>query len=232
MRVAICEDNVGDAAELARLLEIEGHAGACCVYQSAEPLLDAYAMGTRYDLVFMDIEMPGINGYEAAQLIFDNYLSEFPVIIFLTVTDAYVHKAYHLGNDYLAKPVEIGSLSEALGRAAEKIAQRKIEVETSDGVVCLDLREVLFFEAHYGEVRVVAHERVFLTRAPLAELAEKVRGRPFAVTHRSYIVNLAHVKERCATSVRLAGGHEVPLSRGFRHGFREALKRFVKYATV
>jgi len=73
---------------------------------------------------------------------------------------------------------------------------------------------------------------VFLTRAPLAELAEKARGRPFAATHRSYIVNLAHVKDHCATSVRLVGSHEVPLSRSFRHGFREALKRFVKYATV
>jgi len=90
----------------------------------------------------------------------------------------------------------------------------------------------LFFEAHYGEVRVVAHERVFLTRAPLAELAEKVSGRPFAATHRSYIVNLAHVKDHCATSVRLAGSHEVPLSRGFRHGFREAFNKFVSNATV
>jgi len=46
-----------------------------------------------------------------------------------------VRKAYHLGSDYLAKPVERGSLSEALGRAAEKIALRKIEVETADGIV-------------------------------------------------------------------------------------------------
>ena len=120
MKIAICEDNENDANVLMLRLNEAYRSELCDLYSSAFLLLEAYAEGKRYDLIFMDIEMPGISGYDAAKLIYDTYPAEFPLIVFLTVTSSYVYSAYYLGWAYKIKPITPEDLSELLNRAVKK----------------------------------------------------------------------------------------------------------------
>ena len=107
MRIGLCEDDDNDAERL--LGYINGFEGVSALdrYVTSEQLLDAYGNGLRYDLLFMDIQLLGMNGFDAAKKIHSDYYGERPLIVFITVTDKYVYEAYNVGWDYACKPVDI-----------------------------------------------------------------------------------------------------------------------------
>ena len=184
MKIAICEDDNCDAELLIRLIrELEG-ISVTDRFISAEQILAAYSHGKRYDLVFMDIQMPGINGFKAAKIIHNEYHEERPLIAFLTITDKYVFDAYNVGWDYVCKPIERERIRQLYTRAQAELSYRKILLHTTEGSVYFESKSIIYIESFYGMVNIITKQSTHKTRMTLETIQKLLGNRPFLKIHR------------------------------------------------
>jgi DNA-binding LytR/AlgR family response regulator len=156
-----------------------------------------FARELRYDVVFCDVEMPGLTGVEAAPLVRDR--RDPPAVVFVTAHEQYAVEAFAVeAFDYLLKPLDPGRLARVVERLRERTrehaaAVEKIPVVAGGGTELLDFEEVYFVQADGDYSRVHTYDRSYLCTASLGELEERLPGSRFARIHRSYLVNLAKV---------------------------------------
>lgn len=223
LRVAVCDDNTKEIADICQFVcACPGEIHPDC-FSSAELLLDTYRNGSRYDLILMDIQMPGLGGIQAATILCDLYYNERPLIVFLTTTDKYVFDGYQVGWNYICKPLQPETLPALFAKAQLELSSRRVCIQLSDSVLHLETRAVLYFEAFYGEVRIVMQDKEYFTQLPLANIQELLGVRPFFLSHRCYLVNLRHIIKHTKTDIQLLGGKTVPLSRNRRAPLIECL---------
>jgi DNA-binding LytR/AlgR family response regulator len=226
MKIAICEDNNYDADLLVKLVsELKG-ISATERFLSAEKLLESYAHGKRYDLVFMDIQMPGINGFRAAEILHSEYHQARPLIVFLTVTNKYVFDAYNVGWDYICKPINAERMQLLHARAQTEFSHRKIILPTKEGTTCFESGEVIYFESYYGVVNIITKQVKRETRLTLEKVLELLGNRSFCQTHRCYVINLRHVTMYSNNEVSMSTGKLIPLSRNRRKPFEQSFEDF------
>jgi DNA-binding LytR/AlgR family response regulator len=163
------------------------------------------------DLVLLDIQMPGMSGFDVIEA-----LGDVPLVVFVTAFDEYAIKAFEINSvDYLLKPVSKERLEEAVGRARDTLGEgpglgREIEklrtmvrsrglerlpVSKGKKIVLLDLDEIVWFSSDEGLVFAHTSDGRFLVNRTLSELEERLDDARFFRIHRSTIVNLNHVRE-------------------------------------
>jgi two-component system response regulator LytT len=148
------------------------------------------------DVVFLDIEMPGVSGLAAAPLIRER--TDPPAVVFVTAHAEYAVDAFAVeAFDYLLKPVDPERLARVLERLRDRSREsalpvEKIPVVAAGGSELLDVGEVQYIQADGDYSRVHTYDRSYLSTASLGELEERL-GPRFARVHRSYLVNLAKV---------------------------------------
>jgi DNA-binding LytR/AlgR family response regulator len=194
------------------------------------------------DLVFLDIQMPGMDGFEVLAA-----LDDVPLVIFATAYDEYALKAFEVNSiDYLLKPIEKERLASAverarellsgddLGREIERIAGLvkargvdRIPVQKGKKIILVDHADIVWIEASEGLVFVHTRDQRLLANTTMAELEARLDPATFFRTHRSSIVNLNHVVEivpwfggKYKVVVDDAGRSEVVLSRARARALR------------
>jgi DNA-binding LytR/AlgR family response regulator len=196
----------------------------------------------RFDAVFLDVAMPGLDGLELASLLAK--LTEPPVIVFVTAYDKHAVAAYGIGAvDYLLKPVRAERLADALARvlrvvpgepaetaiqpAALPDAMAALPVETAGRTRYVRRNEVHYVEAHGDYVRLHTHSGVHLVRMPISRLEEYWSPAGFIRVHRSFLVAVGAVRELRSDSVGGLLAHtdvgDVPVSRRHARELRERL---------
>jgi DNA-binding LytR/AlgR family response regulator len=211
VRALVVDDEKPARGELRYLLaahpevEIVGEAAS-----AGEAL--ALAESVRYDVVFLDIELPGMTGIEVARLVLDR--SERPAVVFVTAHERYAVDAFAVeAFDYLVKPVEPDRLARVVARLARELVRatpqvEKIAVVSAGGAkTLLDYDAVYWIEADGDYSRVHTYDRGYLSTSSLRELEESLPGVRFARIHRSHLVNLAKV-----AAVRRAGPDRLRLA--------------------
>jgi DNA-binding LytR/AlgR family response regulator len=150
----------------------------------------------RCDVVFLDVEMPGLTGFEAAPLVRERRRP--PAVVFVTAHAHYAVEAFAVeAFDYLLKPVDPDRLTRVIERLRERTSENaapveKLPVVAGTGTELLDLDQVHFARADGDYSRVHTYDRSYLCTASLGELEERL-GPRFVRIHRSYLVNLAKV---------------------------------------
>lgn len=234
MRVLVVDDERRARERLIRLLAAfadltvvgEADNGLAAVEQIA---------ALKPEVVFLDIQMPGMDGFE----VLDN-LAQRPLIVFATAYDQYAIKAFEASAvDYLLKPVEADRLASAIVKLREKqtsldrlmqarpplkrlVGKRlqRMHVLPVDAIECFVSEDELVFAAN--------PEGRFLLNTTLRDLEARLDAEQFARVHKSAIVNLAKVVEidpdsRSSGSVRLESGQCLELSRRYAARLRELL---------
>lgn len=193
------------------------------------------------DLVFLDIEIPEMNGFGVIEAI---GVENMPVTIFVTAYDRYTLRAFEVhALDYLLKPFDEPRLTMALERAKKELSLRRalqvtnlggfmeammrqpgpqrMAVKSGGRTVFLQLDELDYVEAagNYARLRVGGHE--YLIRETMSALEAKLPQSDFVRIHRSVIVNRRRIKElrpwfTGEYVVILTTGKELTLSRGYR----------------
>jgi two-component system LytT family response regulator len=196
------------------------------------------------DMVFLDIEMPEYSGFELLDF-FKHINFE---IIFVTAYSQYAIKAFEVSAvDYLLKPVEIDSLKNAVEKACHKRSQfnimqrldlmkevyrgddvRKIALPMSDGLLFVEVNEIIFFEADraYTHVFLVNGSKVTVSK-PMRIFEEVLNNRPFFFRpHRSYLINLNYIKKynRSQSLIIMDNQLNVAVSREKKQDFEDLLK--------
>jgi len=189
-----------------------------------------------YDVVFLDVRMPGLNGIELG-----NVLRRFaspPAIVFVTAYEEYAVRAFDVGAcDYLLKPVSRDRLRTALGRALGRPPERvpdddpsaTIPVETAGRTRFIVRDQVSWVEAEGDYVRLhTAEGDAHLVRMPISHLEDRWAAHGFIRIHRSYLVSFKRITEFSVTagihSVTVAG-QSLPVSRRHVRDVRDRILR-------
>lgn len=171
-------------------------------FNSAEAA-SMFMMGNQVDLVFLDIQMPGINGIEFARNIPKNTL-----IIFTTAYSEYALDSYEVeAIDYLVKPIEADRLKKAVDKAISyhtlllseenksvgNIEDEYIFVKSDRRYFKVNLKDILFIEGLKDYVIIQLAEQRIITRMNLKTMHELLPKSTFLRINRSYIVNTTHI---------------------------------------
>ncbi|GMU42890.1 MAG: response regulator transcription factor [Xanthomonadales bacterium] len=198
------------------------------------------------DLMFLDIQMPGIDGFGVLRTL---PVTRWPLVVFTTAYDQYALDAFRVhAVDYLLKPVEDERLREALARARKlkehsdleaqharllalvgsdqpsslgERADDRLTLKDGSTLIRVPLADIRWIDAAGDYVVVHTAQANHIARASLRELAERLPPERFVRIHRSTIVHARYVTRlrphiNGEYFVDLDGGHELKLSRGYR----------------
>ncbi|MCI8337351.1 MAG: response regulator transcription factor [Lachnospiraceae bacterium] len=204
MVVGICDDEEAVREDLRKRVLGSMSRAEIFSFASGEELLKC---GANFDILFLDIQMPGRNGMDVARDFRREH--EQCILIFVTGVEEYVFQAFDVGAfHYLVKPFSEKKFLQVLERAVETKRQRQVEEDRAFVVNAGGShRRVLFRDIVYAEVfnrKVVIH-----TLSDTVEYYGKLRdlereaGEGFFRTHRSYLVNLRHVTKYDMANVYL-----------------------------
>lgn len=182
----------------------------------------------RPDIIFLDIQMPGKNGFQLLE-----ELDSVPTVIFTTAYDEYALKAFDYNAlDYLLKPIEPNRLEEAIKKIFEKKAKdtaaeehpEKLteddQVFVKDGEKCwfVKLANIRLFESEGNYVRLYFEDNKPLILRTLNYLDERLDRKTFFRANRKHIINLRWIESispwlNGGLLVKLKGGHKIEVSR-------------------
>ncbi|TPD55485.1 MAG: response regulator transcription factor [Thalassolituus maritimus] len=233
-RVLVVDDEPLARQRLKRLLE--EHKDFACIAEAGDGQAAVdWLSQFRADLVLLDIQMPGLDGLQAAEKI--RSLANPPVIVFCTAYDDHALAAFDVdAADYLLKPIRKEDLIRALSRAAERLsrqvagpaARTHISARTSQGLVLTPVDDVLFFSADQKYVSMHHADGETLIDDSLKQLEEEFPQR-FMRIHRSYLVASDRVQrlENTDDGVVLwlrGSDHPLPVSRRHAPGVKKHLR--------
>ena len=185
------------------------------------------------ELVFLDIQMPKINGFEMLELI-----SPMPAVIFITAFDEFALKAFEANAiDYLLKPVAEDRFEKAVQKfldkvtpaetqtnsLLEKMAQtpaqnNRVVVKTGNKVKIIPIHEIQYLEADDDFVKIITAEGTFLKNKTMIFYEQTLDAQQFVRVHRSYIVHISQITkiEPYQKETHLAilrNGQQIPISK-------------------
>ncbi len=199
LKALVCDDEAPARSELRYLLEEAGGVEIVGEASSANEALQLIK-AVPYDVVFLDVDMPGLDGIELAESLGE--LEDQPAIIFVTAYSEHAVKAFEVAaTDYLVKPVELDRLKQAVGRLKPAVTAEKgprverIPVEKAGKKLLLDADDVFYIMAKddYSYMHTAAER--YLSTFSLANLEKKLEPNGFFRVHRRFLVNLEKVSE-------------------------------------
>lgn len=184
------------------------------------------------DLIFLDIQMPKINGFEMLELI-----QPAPAVIFITAFDEFALKAFEANAiDYLLKPVAEDRFQKAIQKFLDKSGQtpntselletmakepsqsNRIVVKTGSKVKIIPVHEILFLEAEDDFVKIVTAEGSFLKNKTMSFYEQSLDPNLFVRVHRSFIVHIGQITkiepyQKETHMAILRNGQQIPISK-------------------
>lgn len=194
----------------------------------------------KVDVLFLDIQMPGMDGFELLQK-----LDQVPQVVFVTAYDEYAIKAFqHNALDYLQKPIEPDALARAVAKIehqntllkAQKVPTKNREtlgvqdqVFVKDGELCwfVTLGDIRLFEVSGNYTTLYFDDNRPMLNKTLNQLAERLDDSQFFRANRNQLINLNHIEkvEPWIQGIRvyLSGGESIELSRRQTQQFKELM---------
>lgn len=226
LKIGICDDEPGDLAQILELVKLYDNENQLQVttYLHAKDLLSA-AKKTCFDIVLLDIEMEPPTGFDVAKELIA--MPEPPIVIFATKSNAYALKGYGVAVRYLQKPVAKEDFFEAMDVAVTDATAHRLTFQIDNTLISIRLRDVQYIEA-FGHYTVVhTDQEAFRFRSTLKEVMAKLPKGYFVSPHKSYVVNLEHIRSATSSEICMSCGMKIPIGRKRMQEFNAALYRFL-----
>ncbi len=203
-------------------------------FLSGKFLLESFRNGKSYDVVFLDMEMPEMNGLEVAREI-RALRGKVTRIIFLTGYPEYMQESFDVrAFHYIIKPVEFPEFERKFKDTLDDFIEdeENISVFKSDeDDVVLKTKDILYIEKQKGEKRLCVHmqDETLSVKGNLNAMERSLIDKHFLKIHRAVLVNMRHIKRIRKTEVVLSNGETAPMS---RRKEIEVKEYFMQYAIM
>ena len=186
----------------------------------------AFLNTNQVDLLFLDINMPGLSGISFARS-----LTLSPLIIFTTAYPEYAVEGFELNAlDYLVKPYSFERFFKAVNRAKERLLKlnsegdttRKIILKADKKIYSISFSEIKYIEGQGDYLKIHLVDKVLVVHQTLKSIMESLPEEEFMRIHKSYLVNLNHIEFIEGNQVKV-GENQIPVSPPNRE---ELLERF------
>ncbi|WMJ89081.1 LytR/AlgR family response regulator transcription factor [Anaerocolumna sp. MB42-C2] len=232
MNIAICEDNKAIASEVENyILNLGFRNMECDIFYSGDKLI-SYLLGneTAYQIYFLDIIMPGINGIETAQKIREKDTKA--IIIFMTDYKDYVFHVFEvLPFRFLIKPVTQEKIDIIVYDAIEYLCSSKkfffFSVENTNYQVPFE--DIIYFESNKRKIRMVTNKEEHLFYDKLSNVEQKLDNNFFARIHVSYLINFENLCEVETNKVRMINSDILPISMKYQKTIKENHMNYIKW---
>lgn len=232
MKILICDDSDNSIYDIQKLLDI---------YENSHPVkfeIISFTSGKKliertdhFDVAFVDIEMPGVNGLTLTKHL--KAVNPNITIFIVTSFNGYLDDAMDLNVfRYLSKPVDSTRFNKGLDMALELYRQNSesIIIETTDGTHNLSSGDILYITIDKRKTRVVTVKGEFISCENLSFWKDRTDLLGcFVQPHYSFLVNMKHITDFTKNEITLDTGVTVPISRGHYTSFR---KSFFEYMGV
>lgn len=227
IKIAICDDDLIILNQTKKLIEdYKKKDFDIYVYKSGEELLESKSI---FDIIFLDIDMIGINGIETAKRIrlYDKQVK----IIYVTNYTDYTYSAFSVhAFGYLVKPIKEKDLHEQLNEALSYMVEYKeylMEFITNEGLVRVDLNKIYYFEYESRKVLMRTNDKTYILKEKISDISTKMKEYGFEMPHKSFVVNLYNVKSIKGYDIYMMNGSIVPLSQKKSTEFRNSLNIYI-----
>lgn len=232
MKIAVCDDEKAIRYDIADKIKRLFPKTDLVLYENGTELL---AAKEAFDIIFLDIQMEGINGMDAARKL--RQAGSDAVIIFITALKEYVFQAFDVDAfHYLVKPFDKVKFYEVLNQAVlrreadkkkeKEKEERSISVKTGRVTSKIYLKDIIYAEVFNRKICLHLTEGELEFYGKMNDL-EKELGEGFFRPHRAYLVSLRYVLKYDATSILLENGQSVIMA---KQKYEEFVKKYFDYA--
>lgn len=226
IKIAICEDEK-DQQELLKTYIDQIFEGLSVkykleVFNSGEELLESYPKDT--DVLLLDIQMGQINGMDTARKI--RTLDDKIEIIFITSLIEYALEGYEVrAYRYLIKPVKYENLKENIINCIKEIdiKNKYIIVKEQGNQIKLDINKIMYIEVQKETITIHKLDEIYKINKTMSNIEKEIDCSRFFRCHKSFLVNLEHIKSIKQYIVILENSEEIPVS---RYRFKETKDKF------
>lgn len=230
-RVALVDDEAIQLELLKKMLVAYGETNEVSfdfsTFESSEAFLFHFEEDKAFDLLVLDIEMGKMNGMDLARYLRDQ--NHDIKLLFVTGYTDYIGQGYEVSAlDYVLKPVKEEKLFQVLDRFQKTTPRDDIYVfvETSEGMSRIDQNSIFFLEANKHQTIISTVESKIEVTEKFSHFEESLSSDQFIKTHRSYLVNIAHIKSINKQDVVMDDQSTVPIS---RRKVKEVNQAFIDY---
>ncbi|MDD5803270.1 MAG: LytTR family DNA-binding domain-containing protein [Clostridia bacterium] len=199
-------------------------------FSSGEDFLHTFNGHYHYDVIFLDIEMPGIDGIQVCRKI--RQQSPDTLVIFISNKEELVFQTFEVQPFRFIRKSEYQKLLPALADAVtQKLGEQTkhsifITEPGSGDIFSFDIRMILYIEAQRKNCLIVTASGTSTVQCKISDMEESLIAHGFIKIHRSYLVNCRHIFYIGKTSLQLTNGQELPVSRGKVEEVKEGFRRF------
>lgn len=227
IKFAICDDEPFMAKEVSEYIsdymkeksDLNYHISS---FYSGRSLLESPC---DFDVIFLDIKMEELNGMNTAKLL--RQRKHNGLLIFITILKDYVFDAFEVqAYDYLMKPLSHTKFKKTMSRAMVTLEQRaakSILLQSGNCCKVIPLSQIVYCEVQGRKIYIHQEDQTVTTHCDKLEHFEQRVDKRFFRCHRSYLVNLDHVRGSHNGQITLSQGSKIPVSRLREHTLTQAL---------
>lgn len=228
LKIAICDDDKALCMQLKDMLNeiIENTDAEIYVFNTGEELCDLLINGSRFDIIFLDIELCEINGVEVGKKIRNELNDELTQIIYISAKDSYAMELFDIRPlNFLVKPLKREKIESVLKTAKRIMLSSNQYYEYKIGNVNFNIliSDILYFESSGRKVKIILNDDIKEYYGKLSEVEEKIKDNDFFFIHKSYFINYNHVIEYAYEYVKMSNNEVLGISQNNRKAVREKL---------
>lgn len=230
IKIAIVEDDITYASQLkeylARYEEENSESFLVSTYSDGDMIVEDYR--SQFDVILMDVEMRFMDGMTAAEQI--RKRDKEVVIIFITNMPQYAIRGYAVeALDYVLKPVNYFAFSQRLGRAIGRMRRREeksVIIPVKGGQARIDVGSIYYIESQGHSIIYYTSHGEYVSSGTMRDSEEALRSLHFFRGSKWSLINLAQVDGVENGSAMLKNGKSIPITRGRKKEFMEALANY------
>lgn len=220
IRIAICDDEQRFIDDLRTALDEivmqESEDIDVETYIEGSRFIEELESGKRFDLIFMDIMMPDIDGIEIGYFIREKLKDNITQLVYISSENKYAMRLFKVQPlDFIIKPIEIQEIKFVIKKAIDLTTRsnKYFVFYNNRGIVRVPFKEIIYFESVKRDVYVCTQNEKYKINETLNSLYDKVKDNDFVFSHRSFLVNFNYVRNIMGNFIILSNGEEIPMSK-------------------